>query len=340
MSNIEWTDKTWNPVAGCTRVSRGCDNCYAVRESKRLAKIGATKQKYGGLVNEGKNHFNGMVRMDFEALSKPLHWRRPRKVFVNSMSDLFHEQVADGFITAVFAIMALCPQHTFQILTKRPERMNEYLNRSIGDMTKHWVLGKAWEILGHHPHYDHHKLNGREWPLPNVWLGVSVEDQEAADTRIPWLLKCPAAVRWLSCEPLLGPVDLSSYLNILDRQKAGLERDPMAAAMLQQGMDDGRAFAPTMINWIVAGGESGPGARPMHPHWARLLRDQALDASVPFLFKQWGAWAPVHELQCNEPGVKGRTWYNFDPDTAVCRLGKKKTGRLLDGIEWNQYPDQ
>lgn len=224
MSKIEWTDETWNPTTECTRVSAGCDNCYAVKMTNRLATMAATKEKYGGLINEGKDHFNGVVKCHEDELSKPMRWRKPRKIFVNSMSDLFHEGVPFEFVDKVFAVMALCPQHTFQILTKRPERMAEYLSTNVGhriyqncistwlDDGKDGFLGKAWDqvsdLAGVSVKGGHFEIMAWNLPLPNVWLGTSVENQKTADERIPHLLRCPAVVRFLSCEPLLGEVDL------------------------------------------------------------------------------------------------------------------------------------
>ena len=212
---IEWTDKTWNPVTGCTKVSAGCKNCYAERLFPR---------PYPGRAFTD-------VRLHPERLRQPFHWRKPRRVFVNSMSDLFHEAGPDEFLDQVFAVMALRPRHVFQCLTKRPERMQRYLN-SRAKSVEYWerqarefgyTFKFQWEgeVIGTCP-----------FPLPNVWLGVSVEDQEAADARIPLLLETPAAIRFLSCEPLLGRIDLR-----LDQYKR--------------------------LDWVIVGGESGPRARSM-----------------------------------------------------------------------------
>ena len=239
-TDIEWTDETWNPVTGCTKVSPGCDHCYAERVTERF---------------HGPGSFERVV-LHPDRLDKPLRWRKPRKVFVNSMSDLFHEQVPDTFIGLVWQVMAETPQHTYQILTKRHARMRSFLNR--------------WPD-----------------PLPNVWLGVSVEDQKWADIRIPALLDTPAAVRFLSCEPLLGAVSLTRWLH------GGF----------------GVAGPWPDLDWVIVGGESGPGARPMRPDWARSLRDECEAADVPFLFKQWGGIRP------------------------------KAGGRELDGRTWDEYPE-
>lgn len=314
-TNIEWTDATWNPVSGCTRASEGCDNCYAVVMTKRLEAMG--NQKYAGLVNIGKNHFNGVVKTHDDALHIPLRWRKPRRIFVNSMSDLFHKDVPFAFIDKVFAIMALCPQHTFQILTKRPERMAEYFNEGAFELGHNSVLGEIEELIEDTDYrlyeflYDNAYAAGYlraygisdtgeygtqidRWPLPNVWLGTSVENAEQL-WRIDELRSVPAAVRFLSIEPLIG--DLGT-VNL-----------------------DG-------IDWVIGGGESGPNARPMKPAWARSLRDQCVAAGVPFFFKQWGEWAPAFSAPAIRAG-------NYD---YIKRVGKKRAGRILDGREWNEFP--
>jgi len=219
-TSIEWTDTTWNPVTGCTRASAGCDNCYAVAMTRRLAAMGSPK--YVGLVRPGKAHFNGQLREHRDSLDEPFTWKRPRRVFVNSMSDLFHPGVSDAFILDVFDRMRRTPRHHYQVLTKRPERVLE-MNAAL------------------------------DWPA-NVWMGTSVEDERVLE-RVDALRELSAAVRFLSCEPLIGPLD---------------------------GLD------LTGIHWVIVGGESGPHARPMRPEWARAIRDRCAAAGVAFFFKQWG----------------------------------------------------
>jgi protein gp37 len=288
---IEWTDATWNPVVGCTHVSAGCDNCYAAREaSGRLS----GHPVYKGLAVDGK--FTGEVRLLPERLDQPLHWTRPRRIFVNSMSDLFHADVPWTFAAEVFAVMSMA-QHQFQILTKRPGVMASRVSHPLFKLHLNSErLKRGVSVLP-----DSRQADGTyAWPLKNVWLGTSVED-EAAAFRIDALRKVPAVLRWLSMEPLLGPVrpDL------------------------------------TGIDWVVVGGESGPGARPMHPDWARALRDQCVAAGVPFLFKQWGEWAPPDLIGYQtEHGPVRR----FDDGTVVDRIGKKRAGRVLDGRTWDEYP--
>jgi len=256
-TGIEWTDATWNPTTGCDKVSPGCDNCYAMRDAKRLKAAGVRAYQTDGKPPRSGPGFGFAMHAD--RLDQPRRWRDPRRIFVNSMSDLFHESMTLGFLTDVFQVMADCQRHTFQILTKRHRRMHRVLAGG-------WPGSMCSGALAEH----------RAEPLPNVWLGVSVEDQQWAATRIPWLLTTPAAVRWLSMEPLLGPVDLTPWIDRLD--------------------------------WVVVGGESGPGWRPIDPAWARDLRDQCVAAGVPFHFKQWSGHRP------------------------------KSLGRELDGRTWDEYP--
>ena len=230
-SSIEWTDATWNPVTGCTKVSPGCKNCYALRMANRLHAMGQPRYR---------NNFQTTLHEDL--LTKPLHWKTPRMIFVNSMSDLFHPDVDADFISAIFETMGRASWHTFQILTKRSERLLEL-------------------------------ANSLPW-FENVWMGVSVENQKYVH-RVRHLKNVPASVRFLSVEPLLGPIP----------------RLPLSG-----------------IDWVIVGGESGPRCRPMDPSWARQIRDRCIAYNVPFFFKQWG-------------GTR-----------------KKSTGRILDGVTWNEMP--
>lgn len=297
-SSIEWTEQTWNPVTGCTRVSAGCDNCYAATMTKRLAAMG--QAKYQGL--SGKGHFNGQVKTHDDALSVPLKRRKPTVWFVNSMSDLFHPGVPFEFIDRVFAVMALCPQHTFQVLTKRPARMAEYLTaeRNIhGDTcTSSGIIAdmssdrKERYMMGLREALSRVAPTNQGLPLPNVWLGTSVESS-APVHRIEHLKRCPAAVRFLSCEPLLS--SLALCIECLN----GPYR-PDTDGMHQ--LEGGRVQRPCGlkgIHWVIAGGESGPGARPCNIAWIRSLVEQCKAAGVPAFVKQIGA-QPVEE-GC-EPG--------------------------------------
>lgn len=294
-SKIEWTQATWNIITGCSVKSAGCRHCYAMKlAGTRLqhhpSRAGLTIDTAAGPV------WNGQVRFNEEWLRQPLQWRRPRKVFVCAHGDLFHEDVPDEWIDRVFAVMADAPQHTFQMLTKRADRMRDYL--LDGDRVCRAIAGWHKGNLGRC--FPASYMSWKAWPLPNVWLGVSVEDQAAADERIPLLLQTPAAVRWISAEPLLGPVNAAFWL------------DSLPAAVDQR----------PRLDWVVVGGESGTNARPMHPEWARNLRDQCAAAGVPFLFKQWGEWAPA-----------------IDAPYEMQKWGKRAAGRRLDGIEHNGYPE-
>lgn len=320
-TRIEWTDATWNPVTGCSKVSAGCKHCYAERDWTRLS---ANKQtRYFGRAFTD-------VRCHADVLDLPLRWRRPRRIFVNSMSDLFHPDVPDEFIDRVFAVMASAPSHTFQVLTKRPERMLAYFRTFRAD-AKFGLIDEQIAAISQIP-------NG----LPNVWLGVSVEDQATADERIPLLLDTPAAVRWISAEPLIGPVRL-------DRIMRASQYDDWTYC--DNALDGFRATKcggtyGSHLDWVVVGGESGPKARPMHPDWVRSIRDQCAAAGVPFLFKQWGEWFPA---SIGQSGTLFGTWNGstflpgwldiMNPDSNMVRAGRKSFGsRLLDGITHDGYP--
>lgn len=267
-SKIEWTEATWNPIAGCSIVSPGCHNCYAMRTAARLEAMG--QAKYAGTTKKanGKTLWTGKINIDRHGLFLPLRTRKPTTFFVNSMSDLFHDRVPWPTIQTIFAVMAACPDHTFQVLTKRAETMFEFASRETLeecldvaiDKENHQELIPAAQDL-------RHSGKVKCWPLPNVWLGVSCEDQQRADERIPWLLKTPAAVRFLSCEPLLGPINLQPHIN------AG-----------------GKFVNSQAINcdWVIVGGESGPGARPCRMTWIRDIVRQCADAGVPCFIKQLG----------------------------------------------------
>jgi protein gp37 len=339
-TNIEWTDETWNPITGCDRVSDGCTNCYALSLAKRLKAMGAEAYQRDGDPRTSGEGFGLTLQPD--RLDQPLRWTKPRKVFVNSMSDLFHKDVPDTYIAAVFDVMARAPRHTFQLLTKRHARMRSLLTSWA---TEGMVSDNGWLHKGA-PMGSIRHTSPLWTPPPNVILGVSVENQHWANLRIPALLNTPAAARFLSMEPLLGPVDLTMLTgkgmawNALDRESP--------------------AHPP--IDWVIVGGESGHGARPMHPDWARTIRDDCARWEVPFLFKQWGEWAP-HRLDggvhVNSRMSKNREQYQsvrFAPDgtpykasepdlysypgmTSMLRVGKRNAGRVLDGITHDEYPE-
>lgn len=326
---IEWTDETWNPVTGCTKVSTGCKNCYA----ERLAPKVFAGQKIGDMRGGPlRPRVFTDVLVHHDRLDAPLHWKKPRRIFVNSMSDLFHEEVQPLFIGSVLGIAAACEQHTFQVLTKRPQRMLEVLASSD-------FLNAFEESSDMYTHTEH------RWPVDNVWLGVSVEDQPTADERIPLLLQTPAAVRFLSCEPLLGPISLT---------RISLGKAPMRIGATEfreteftiNALKGAQSLNWPSIDWCIAGGESGPNARPAHPDWFRSLRDQCAAAGVPFFFKQFGEWAPSgsgHSFVCAcgeyTPWLASG-WHQHCRASHACvaKVGKKAAGRTLDGRIHDEYP--
>lgn len=264
-------------------------------------------------IANGHPQWTGQIRFVKEKLDEPLRWKKPRRIFVNSMSDLFHPNVTDQQIFAICAVMAGAPHHVFQVLTKRPERMVQFLSMPI--------IAEKFSKLG-------------SWPAPHIWWGTSCEDQDSLDKRLPHLLAAPVAMRWLSLEPLLGPIELPEHAFVCPAK----EPHPICPC----------------IDWVVVGGESGPGARPMHPQWARDLRDQCEEHSVPFFFKQWGAWLPIatprlkakigETLLLHEDGTTKEATWNDVMETrgdlwAVQRVGKRIAGAHLDNVEWKQYPE-
>jgi protein gp37 len=301
-TSISWTDKTWNPIRGCSKVSAGCTNCYAERVAYRFSNAG---QPYVGLIGipcsscsppgagctscrfsgwrNGNRRWNGTVMMVPEHFCDPLRWSKPVRVFVNSMSDLFHESLTADQIALVFVVMMFARRHTFQVLTKRARRMVDWFSwasrlsmpeliavarAQISDPDDLKLFDRANAQLGSYT-----------WPLPNVWIGVSVENQEAADERIPWLLRCPAAIRFLSCEPLLGRVDLTR-----------LRGD--GNATWRDSLDGRLHTGPAVLvdeprlDWVIVGCESGPGSRRCDVDWLRALRDQCAAAGTAFFLKQ------------------------------------------------------
>jgi protein gp37 len=348
-TGIEWTDATWNPIVGCSVVSPGCTNCYAMRMAERIEAMGGAPH-YAGLTQPSKVGavWTGKVALAPERiLTQPLRWTRGRKIFVNSMGDLFAEGVPDTWIDQVFEVMASCRQHAFQVLTKRPARARAYLSRFKPCRAASGFLTRDGdEPTNYGGPVDRPIFAGDRWPLPNLWLGVSAEDQARADERIPELLATPAAVRFVSAEPLLAPIDLRE-IHPDDRYEVD--------ALI--GFDSDNGAVCERIDWVIAGGESGPGARPMHPGWARSLRDQCSAARVPFFFKQWGEWTPGENVGRKRGAVEVASLSNYDDgwrfaqeDLADCdghvddepdlyRVGKRAAGRLLDGVEHLAYPE-
>lgn len=326
MSKIEWTERTWNPIVGCSKVSEGCKNCYAIRMAWRLSHNPKTADRYAGTVHKtcgGKANWTGVINVLSDVAMLPLQVKKPTMWFVNSMSDLFHEQLDDNTIISLFDIMRDCPQHTFQVVTKRTARAAEFLRKYSPE------------------------------PLPNVWIGFSVENQKTANYRLPHFNLFSAAVKFVSMEPMIGPVKIEEALGETLKWHAG-------------GMKN-------CISWVIVGGESGPDARPMHPDWARSLRDECTLAGVPFFFKQWGEWYTTHFKMGNPPKPTFVMWRDYQhftqklwsakgdacvdmkgklcksggdmmhaayPVAIMQRVGKKAAGRLLDGHEWNEMPKQ
>jgi protein gp37 len=372
-SKIEWTDATWQPITGCSVVSPGCTNCYAMRLAGTRLKHHPTRK---GLTHNTKAGpvWNGEVRFNDSMLAYPLRWKGNKRIFVCAHGDLFAEGVPDEWIDRVFAVMALAPQHTFQVLTKRAERMRDWFAERWQGTPAQTLMGVHVEAGGEtgrrsqveeacEPFLETLGLadpdrddlwtpDGKckamqwNWPLPNVWLGVSVEDQQRADERIPLLLDTPAAKRFISAEPLLGPIDLGRLKIAQDPNAAlycdGINGVHFAECPVEGGLEmigKGEWHSPALppvhpgLDWVIVGGESGPGARPMHPEWARKLRGDCVEAGVPFHFKQWGEWASAKGYPARLP-----VGHVFGDGYQMIRVGKKAAGRLLDGRTWDEFP--
>ena len=319
-TKIEWCDETWNSVIGCTKVSTGCKNCFAIGWAHRHANNprfgthfqGYNPNPYMGLATpDGKNWTNEVRCLD-ERLEIPLKWKKPRRIFLSSMGDVFHKDVPDEFLHKLFAVMSFCPQHQFMILTKRAERMREYLSR----------ITTQQAVLFETERWIHEPIE--QWPLTNVALGVSVSNQPEADAAIPELLQTPAAMRFVSAEPLL------SGIKFKPEWLWGVNHIP--AGQVDQGF-----FLPP-LNLIIAGGETGSGARPSNPKWFRDLRYQCAEAGVPFHFKRWGEWLDITQISLTSK-LKESLLHTFPDGRRVYRAGKKAAGRLLDGIEHNGMMD-
>jgi len=283
-SKIEWTQKVWNPVTGCTKISAGCENCYAEKFAKRLA---------GRCGYDQENPFK--ITSHEDKIYEPAKWRKPKIVFVGSMGDIFHDDVPDHWIDAIMATAAIFPKHTFMFLTKRPKRMQEYFSRSKEEILKNWedsIYQIGWADKDGDVDSTAcflYNYSQKHWPIPNIWLGVTVENQATANYRIPLLGETLAAKRFISVEPMLGNLFIGGYLSGYD------------------------------IKWVICGGENGQGARPMHPDWVSSLLGQSHLLAIPFFFKGWGEWL----------------YYN---NSSAHKLGKKKSGRMIDGKEYLQYP--
>jgi protein gp37 len=324
-TKIQWSEKVWNPIRGCTPVSPGCQNCYAAKVAKRFSFPGGPFQ---GLVRinaagERTDEWNGEITYVEDHLLDPIRWKKPRRIFVNSVSDLFHHNVSDTVIDRIFAVMALAPQHTFQVLTKRPERMRDYL-LSRSKSIRYWEeearnLGYTLKFDG----FDGKEHSTCRFPLPHVWLGTSVENQKYADERIPYLLQTPAAVRFISAEPLLGHINLvKEYDGVY----------PLTGVRPYHSEDEPK------LDWVICGGESQRGSRPMNHQWARDIRDQCKAAGVAFFFKQWGDWWPNEQGNYAGPETLRQRAYD-EPGEEYSHVGSKKAGDYLDGVQHHEYPE-
>ena len=268
-TKIEWCDATWNPITGCSVVSPGCTNCYAMQLAGTRLKHTPSREGLTKCVN-GNHVWNGEVRLNENTLDQPLKWKRPRKIFVCAHGDLFHENVPFEWIDKVFAIMALCPHHTFIVLTKRAARMREYI-KDKRDLVTIFGVGRIFEYQ-------------KVWPLQNLWLGVSVENQETANERIPVLLDTPAAVRFISAEPLLGAINLQMLVSDFDTTKRLQWRNGLKGVSFSTRED--RWVATNKLDWVIVGGESGKNARPMDNNWVIKLVKQCSESGVPIFIKQ------------------------------------------------------
>ena len=325
-SKIEWCDATWNPIVGCSIVSRGCTNCYAMKMARRIevmqdrafdAVEARKRSPYAGLTQNVKAGavWNGKVALaSDDTLTAPLHWKKPRRIFVNSMGDLFHEAVPDEWIDRVFAVMALAPHHTFQVLTKRSGRMRGYLSAARAHPVGLAAMDQTLRSMAENPTSNvgagcilqgdiaHLKL----WPLPNVWLGVSAEDQRRADERIPDLLATPAAVRFVCAEPMLGPIDFQRIDGgALDSEATGIKLNALTGGR--------KSTSPWHLDWIIVGGESGPNARANWIPNVRAIVQQCKAAGTAVYVKQLGA----NVQDRNDAGFEGcdpSQWPDIDPN--------------------------
>jgi protein gp37 len=328
-SKIEWCDCVWNPTRGCSLVSPGCTNCYAMKQAHRFSGPGRAYEGLTRLRDKGGPVWTGKIVLVPEALVAPLTWRRPSRVFVNSMSDLFHEGLTNEQIAAVFGVMAACPKHTFQVLTKRADRMLRWFDWVARQTPDPWTHCHSEALARDNEEAIIDTLSkvviGRPWPLPNVWIGVSVEDQPRAEERIPLLLNVPAMVRFLSIEPLLGPVDLRKWFR-LSRFKQDYDALIGKTPGGEQGIPDHlrwNGVLPQSLHWAIVGGESGNGARSCEIGWIREVVRVAKICGVPVFVKQLGAWPEEHIRPTGASDDGG--------DMIPLRLESKKGG---DPAEW------
>lgn len=341
MTKIEWTDKTWNPVTGCNKVSDGCKFCYAEIMHKR--QMGMNPKKYSRPFLDGAFPYP-------EALPIPLKFRKQYMIFVNSMSDLFHDMISMDYIARVYAIMFLAEKQVFQVLTKRTARAKTILNDD-----NFLILVTKYANMYYDKYirpldgwlYSYDEIRSM-YPFKNIWYVGSVENQEQANIRIAEIMETPSVVRGLSCEPLLSSIQINDVTLWKDAAK-------WWGAGILNPINNYRIGDNTYgINWVIAGGESGSKARPMHPDWVREIRDQCVNAKVPFFFKQWGEWG---QSSAQYPGTKGnfmlmtadktivelkqypRQFSMFGMKGIFVKTGKKFTGNFLDGMQFKQFPE-
>ncbi|WP_036010647.1 DUF5131 family protein [Bradyrhizobium yuanmingense] len=369
-SKIEWTDASWNPIRArnlktgkvgwhCEHATTGCEHCYSEGFNKRLGT---------GLPYKPGHRKDIEIFLDEQMLTQPLRWKKPRKIFVCSMTDAFADFVTDDMLDKMFAVMALAPQHTFQVLTKRAGRMRRYLtnadqnevarlgirspgftvNQRIQALVADYVKLAKFQVNGFGPLYkedwERAKPRLRPLPLPNVWFGVSAERQPEANERIPELLATPAAVRFVSIEPMLERISLHA-LNLHTPRPLDALR---GVQCVPDDSPEGFHNEPiAKLDQVILGGESGPKARPLHPLWVRDMRDWCKATDVAFFFKQWGEFSHIQTLDVRADDVSTRHW-DHDPSVHrvdhgpliafMRRVGKAKAGRLLDGVEHNEFP--
>lgn len=355
-TGITWTNTTWNPVTGCSKVSAGCANCYAERDWARLANNPKLPDYQGRKFTDIMCHDN--------RLDQPIRWTRPRMIFVNSMSDLFHEDVPFEFIDKVFAVMAATPHHTYQILTERPERMKQYIlslteQQDQSEMVGHYfgsdvkahtrselIAEMALSMLGRKSGMDNVVWESPEQcaslnlPLKNVWLGVTAENQETADGRIPILLNTPAALRFVSIEPMVGPINLDMMIteNTGDRFRV-IHSSLMGKKTLWDTKNLIGEEDINKLDWVICGGESGPKARPIDPEWVKSLRDQCEFTNTPFFFKQWGEYIDLSQITSPDLQIKGNTYSMLSNGAlTLWRCGKRAAGNMLDGEIIEMFP--
>lgn len=338
-TGIEWTHhtdytgETWNPITGCQETSPGCANCYVPRVVDQFNLD--ENDRYSGIVDTEDRQFTGTVKFNREDLDQPQRWTKPRMIFVNSMSDLFYEDIPVQWIFEVFNTMAHpdCEDHLFLLLTKRAERMQSIINH---ELVEYATTEEPFSVLAK-------RINSDQWPLDTVWCGVTVEDQDHTH-RIPTLQETQTTKRFVSCEPLLGPLDLDRTIP----GEAHYAIHPLSGQVKSVGGSDDRPG----IDWVIAGGESGPNARPPHPDWFRTLRDQCDQYDVPYFFKQWGQWVPEAQSDgCTPETAENARYVDCNGNTAptdtgarkgrvtVHPVGKKQSGRILDGQTHDAFPE-